>query len=787
MKILLSTCFSFFIFIVNGQGSITTTITVVDHNKNPLANTQVKLNESTSNEITSGTTDSNGVVVFQISSGKKWIASILDIQNAGVIDVPSEWGVIGNMLITYDNSASDPTMHQPSDRRFTKLIMEDVKPNQMDLNPNKSVVRVNILRGDSTPLTNYLVKLSSLSLGKSFITKTNSKGVAKFKVPNNSEYEVDVDDLDSYSFVKIGSESGEYDLDITYDSSTVVDYIKADTIQQIISDSTEEAYGRVLVKIKVGAGVPSNEVLYLEMEGSNTVYRSTILVGGFAYFMVPAKRKYKVHFNKHRDVQFLDYSTNPGKSTSFLVIDYPSKDGNAIRTSYAPSSTSSFSTSYYNPSENSGVNYEPSTVNEVLVNNDIPELKLLNYNDYNGKKFSSPVDNHAIEIYPKWCNAINENSKEAVMEIGYSTNNDSNSSSKPPVNVAFVIDKSGSVEGYSKIEMLKNTLLFQIQKLQKTDIISIVTFDEETNLLLAAMPLGECTNIRSIILGIQAKGGTNIYKALVRGYDQVLSNFLPNGINRVILMSDGYGTTPEDKLILKSKEFNKEGIELSTIGISRNCNKRLLTTLAVNGKGHVHVVSDTKTLEQSIEKEILSLSHTHSTDLNIEIFYSDNISFKQVFGFKALRTSKYSHKIMITDVEANANKIALVKFSIKNISDEIAKKPVLVKTKYYDTKKQKNIVKEEMIYLNWLVNNDSLPLANDLQHKKLLCIAVLNESIEAMMKEYGSGDLAKAKETSGYAIGFFKKQYPDCKDEELLQSLRSIRHFHSQIEMMAGK
>jgi Ca-activated chloride channel family protein len=161
----------------------------------------------------------------------------------------------------------------------------------------------------------------------------------------------------------------------------------------------------------------------------------------------------------------------------------------------------------------------------------VEDLLINEFNNFVKKQIPPPEKGKGLRMVLKWGNElINGKSKEAVLEIGFSADKDESNAYGPPINVSFVVDKSGSMAGYDRIEELQKSLINFVGSLRPNDIASLIIFDTEPELLLEAGKLqGRKDEFISLISSIIAGGGTNIYKGMVLGYEQVLKNMQTKG------------------------------------------------------------------------------------------------------------------------------------------------------------------------------------------------------------------------------------------------------------------
>jgi Ca-activated chloride channel homolog len=176
---------------------------------------------------------------------------------------------------------------------------------------------------------------------------------------------------------------------------------------------------------------------------------------------------------------------------------------------------------------------------------------------------------------------------------------------RTPVNVAFVIDRSGSMRG-PRIAQAREAAAAAVRRLDKNDIASVVIFDDKIDLLVQAQPVDDHAAFIDRIQQIDTRGSTAIHGGVTEGAQQVRHNLDPRRLNRVVLLSDGQANVgprrPEDFAVL-GRQLLAQGISVSTIGLGNQYNEDLMLALARASDGNHSFVGETTDLVQVFNKE----------------------------------------------------------------------------------------------------------------------------------------------------------------------------------------
>jgi len=158
---------------------------------------------------------------------------------------------------------------------------------------------------------------------------------------------------------------------------------------------------------------------------------------------------------------------------------------------------------------------------------------------------------------------------------------------RPSLNVAFVIDRSGSMAGH-KFEMATKAVEQAIRLLDERDRFALVCYDHEVQTLVACAPATAETKALALqrLKALDARGNTDLCGGWMRGAEEV-------GSGRVLLLSDGLannGETDPDVLARKAAELRAKGIATSTFGVGADFDEALMSRLATDGGGHFYFV-----------------------------------------------------------------------------------------------------------------------------------------------------------------------------------------------------
>lgn len=184
---------------------------------------------------------------------------------------------------------------------------------------------------------------------------------------------------------------------------------------------------------------------------------------------------------------------------------------------------------------------------------------------------------------------------EKILPVDFDTDKDRDT---PSVAISLVIDKSGSMAG-PKIQIAKEAAKAVVDLLAPSDYISVIGFDGAAVPIVDIQPARNRIKILSDIARLEAGGGTAIFPALDKAYEELKS--VRAKLKHVILLSDGQA--PTDGLISLAQLMHQDRITISTVGVGDGADRDLLEQMADVGGGRSYFTREASNIPKIFTKE----------------------------------------------------------------------------------------------------------------------------------------------------------------------------------------
>ncbi len=192
-----------------------------------------------------------------------------------------------------------------------------------------------------------------------------------------------------------------------------------------------------------------------------------------------------------------------------------------------------------------------------------------------------------------------------------------------PVNVALVLDRSGSMGG-PKIRLAKEAVERALASLDPQDRFSAVFYDDRIDVVVPSThATGTARSAaREALRAVDARGSTNLFEGWLRGCEQVALHVGGDAVSRTLLLTDGLanvGVTDRFELETHAAELRRRGVATSTFGVGHDFDEALLEAMATAGGGHFYYIQDARQIADFMTSELGEALEVVARDARLEI------------------------------------------------------------------------------------------------------------------------------------------------------------------------
>lgn len=215
---------------------------------------------------------------------------------------------------------------------------------------------------------------------------------------------------------------------------------------------------------------------------------------------------------------------------------------------------------------------------------------------------------------------------------------------RPDLNLSLVLDRSGSMNG-EKIIRAREATMFCVDQMLPTDRLSVVIFDEHVDVLFPSEPVTNKQSMKDLISRVTVRGSTALHEAWVRGGLTLSEHMLDQGINRVVLITDGLanvGITNTDEIVSQTLGLFQRGVSTSTIGIGDDFNEDLLMPMANAGGGNAWHVVEPDDMQRIFQVELEGLVAQFAHTVSMSLIPADGVRIVDMLNdFELTETGRY--------------------------------------------------------------------------------------------------------------------------------------------------
>jgi Ca-activated chloride channel family protein len=268
-----------------------------------------------------------------------------------------------------------------------------------------------------------------------------------------------------------------------------------------------------------------------------------------------------------------------------------------------------------------------SNIRRYVTNKQLPPIdavrieEMVNYFNYS---YPQPTGNDPVSVNTE-IGAAPWNADHRLVKIGLKGKVVS-TDDLPAANLVFLIDVSGSMASENRLPLLISSFKLLVDQLREQDKIAIVVYAGSSGLALPSTRGNQKQKIKEALSNLHAGGSTAGGEGIKLAYKVAEENFIKNGINRVILATDGdfnVGASSDAEMQRLIEEKRKSGVFLTALGYGMgNYKDSKLETLADKGNGNYAYIDNIQEAKKVLVKEFGGTLFTVAKDVKLQIEFN---------------------------------------------------------------------------------------------------------------------------------------------------------------------
>ena len=371
----------------------------------------------------------------------------------------------------------------------------------------------------------------------------------------------------------------------------------------------------------------------------------------------------------------------------------------------------------------------------------------------------------------------------AVVKVSLNAVEMADGAKRAPVNVAIVLDRSGSMSG-DKIRNAKAATIEALKRLGPDDIFSVVTYNHAIETLVPAQRATQVDAIIRQINRIKAEGDTALFGGVSQAAAEVRKHLGPERISRIVLLSDGRANvgpqSPED-LGRLGASLIKEGISVSSIGLGEDYNEDLMTQLAQRSDGNTYFVAESMDLARIFTSEFGDALNVIAKDIELVISFPESVHPIKVVGHDG-RVRKDRVELRFNQIYGGQEKYAIVEVSLDETVAGVKKQIAQANVTYKDATSGKPFAVASAVDATYSDEADQVAASWNTDVRSAWSVNVNAMAYDQAIQLADKGDAQEAARILNQSAAQLEKEAQESGDEALRGKARYVKGQADQIE-----
>ena len=248
----------------------------------------------------------------------------------------------------------------------------------------------------------------------------------------------------------------------------------------------------------------------------------------------------------------------------------------------------------------------------------------------------APAKDVTLEVRPENRRILIPGPGEGTLQIQVIAPELPPSADRRKLNLAVVIDRSGSMADARKLEYVKAAVHQLVDRMGPDDVLALVAYDHQVQVPWPARRIdGNREALHRIVSSLYPGGRTFLSGGLEEGYRQARAMRGRGYVSRVVLLSDGLanvGVTSRGALRERASMMSEQGVSISTFGVGFDFDEELLAMTAAGGGGNYEYLGDPERIAAALDREFRTASRIAASEVEIIIRLRPDCRFGTVLG-----------------------------------------------------------------------------------------------------------------------------------------------------------
>jgi Ca-activated chloride channel family protein len=347
---------------------------------------------------------------------------------------------------------------------------------------------------------------------------------------------------------------------------------------------------------------------------------------------------------------------------------------------------------------------------------------------------------------------------------------------RAPVDLALVIDTSGSMEG-AKIQAARASARTIVQRLADGDVLSVDTFSGQARTLVPPVVLTPETRARALstIAELGTGGSTNMFDGLALAQMHVAQAPGDHPVRRIVMISDGQanvGPSSPQALGELAQHSLGLGAQVTSLGVGLDYDERTLDAIAERTSGRIFHVGDPREMTATLEQEIDMLARTVADQAVLEVVPAPGVTLAGIEGARVEFAEDGAVRIPLGALYAGQHREALVRVRLERAAAGTQRALASVRLKFRDPA-ENEVERVQEVLARAQTSDDPVAVASHANAKTQAMMAMVDAAktqIQAA-QDMGAGSFDKAESQLAVAEKKLRAEAARTKDDDSRRKL----------------